>query len=1553
MNQSKQSSSSSVPRRLRGLGLASMVTLSLVAAPGGTAHGAARTELPLHFSPTPAAVAAVPPLPSPATFPVQLVVDDDAAEGTVGVAGATARQFLWFNRFTPGGSFDLEETWVLFPAGDNMAAGAAVQLAIYQDADGNPANGATLLATFDEVIQAVDGNTFSIYSTPVSFDGLGDLLIGVVPRFIVSGVTTATGPAAIDTGASQGRSWLAIWSTDPPNPPSLTPPPDVSIATVDGFLPGNWMIRGFGTPPPAVTVPTLGEYGLILLALALALAATLVLRRRGRVAAAAVLLALAFAGAAEAQVTIDTFTTNQATLNDPPGGSSSALGGADIIGTRRGLVVDNLLGAGPTSTAVAGGNLSLTVSATTPDSRGEAQLTWDGDANPLVLTPTGLGGVDLTATNASGFRLRFVSSTVLAEVELTVYGNGTDFSRAARRVPASGSAQDVIVPFSEFRIAGGTGADFSSVGAVTMTLRSGEGNVVISEITTTVPTVAATKVDAQINDLDLDTRVDPGDRLRYTITVTNTGNEALNVALADTIDNNTMLVAGSVSSTPIARNDQYLAVGNVTLNVDGTPPGLLANDSDPDGDTVTVQAVVSPTAQGGTVTLVSAATGTFTYAPPVGFKGVDSFTYTIVDDNANLSTATATIALGQIVWFIDDSNTTPPHLGTLADPFQVLASVSGAGGAGDADLAGDILFVFDDDGTPYAGGIELEADQTLLGEGEGLILNGDTIVAAGNPPQITNAAGVGVLLSTNNTLRGFDVQATAGVGIAGATFGTLTTSNLNVFSSGGATLDLNNGNLSAAFATLSSTGGSQRGLLLDTVTGSLNVITATSLTNPLTHGIRVVNSPAFTADFGNTTITDNAIGVAPSATGIDIASSAGASFTFDSLALTTDGAGLVAASSGTINIAGVGNTITATNGAAVDLTSMSLGSGATFTTLSSSNSTGKGANLDTVTGSFVANGGVITGAAGIGFDLNAGSSTVTYAGSITNTANALLIDVTGRTGGTTTFSGTLSSTSSGNGVNVASNTGGTIVFSGGTKTLNTGADAAVTLATNTGATINFTGGGLDIDTTSGTGFNATGGATAITVQGTGNSITSTTGTALNVASTTIGAADLTFQSISSNGGTNGIVLNTTGSTGNLVVTGTGSAGTGGTIQNKATGISLTSTNTPSFSWMQLNDFGDFAIRGSSVVGFNLDNSVISGVNGNNAAADDSSVRFTELTGSATVTNCNISGGFEDNFKVVNSTGTLNRITFSGVTIGANSTTDGNDGIAFESTGSATVLNATIQNSFFTSSRGDLFQMNVIGNSTADLIFTGNALSNNHPGIATGGGGVTISGGDNTGTGANFTMNMANNTFRDSDGHAILFVKSTDPGTFRATFNNNQIGVAATADSGSRAGSGIKIQNAGLGTVTVAVTNNTIRQYNNFGIEVTTGGGASALSGAMNATITGNTVANPGTGGLPMNGVHLNGGTVPGDTYQICMDIGGAGGLANALVGSGANAGTDFRLRQRQATTVRLPGYAGANNNDAAVVTFIQGRNTGGPSGLASNTVPTGGGFVGGAACPLP
>jgi hypothetical protein len=106
--------------------------------------------------------------------------------------------------------------------------------------------------------------------------------------------------------------------------------------------------------------------------------------------------------------------------------------------------------------------------------------------------------------------------------------------------------------------------------------------------------------------------------------------------------------------------------------------------------------------------------------------------------------------------------------------------------------------------------------------------------------------------------------------------------------------------------------------------------------------------------------------------------------------------------------------------------------------------------------------------------------------------------------------------------------------------------------------------------------------------------------------------------------------------------------------------------------------------------------------------------------------------------------------------------------------------------------------------------------------------------------------------------------------------------------------------------------------------------------------------------FPKNGIHFNVGTVSGDTFSTCAVIGGPGSLANAISSSGkAGSGSpgtdfDFRLRQRQATTIRLPGYAQATSNNAAVQAFVTAQNgaDGTPVGEAQNTVPTGGGFTG-------
>ena len=94
-----------------------------------------------------------------------------------------------------------------------------------------------------------------------------------------------------------------------------------------------------------------------------------------------------------------------------------------------------------------------------------------------------------------------------------------------------------------------------------------------------------------------------------------------------------------VNTAPVANDDGYSVDKNQTLTIDA--PGLLANDSDPDGDTISVTLNSSPS--NGTLNFVEA-TGRFEYVPDAGFVGTDSFNYTISDGVAT-DTGTVTITV--------------------------------------------------------------------------------------------------------------------------------------------------------------------------------------------------------------------------------------------------------------------------------------------------------------------------------------------------------------------------------------------------------------------------------------------------------------------------------------------------------------------------------------------------------------------------------------------------------------------------------------------------------------------------------------------------------------------------------------------------------------------------------------------------------------------------------------------------------------------------------------------------------------------------------------------
>ncbi|MFW2372220.1 MAG: Ig-like domain-containing protein [Gammaproteobacteria bacterium] len=238
--------------------------------------------------------------------------------------------------------------------------------------------------------------------------------------------------------------------------------------------------------------------------------------------------------------------------------------------------------------------------------------------------------------------------------------------------------------------------------------------------------------------------------------------------------------SGDGNQTPIAAADSFSATGNTQKTF--AAPGVMANDSDVDTPTIdlSVTAGTIATANGGSVSMSS--NGSFTYTPPAGVTS-DSFSYTLNDNDVTspqISVGTVTIALSDMVWYVDDS--AGAGNGTSATPFNTLAA------GATAASSGETIFVYAGTGS-YTGGITLTTAGQLIGEGEGLSVDGLTI-AAGTAPSITAAVGTDVItLANGNTIKGVAISGGKS-GIRGENISGLTVHNVSLTNTGDDSISL-------------------------------------------------------------------------------------------------------------------------------------------------------------------------------------------------------------------------------------------------------------------------------------------------------------------------------------------------------------------------------------------------------------------------------------------------------------------------------------------------------------------------------------------------------------------------------------------------------------------------------------------------------------------------------------------------------------------------------------------------------------------------------------------
>jgi Bacterial Ig domain len=645
-----------------------------------------------------------------------------------------------------------------------------------------------------------------------------------------------------------------------------------------------------------------------------------------------------------------------------------------------------------------------------------------------------------------------------------------------------------------------------------------------------------------------------------------TGNGSSLGAAPPNFPSNLPTAAVTVTVIPTATPDSYSTPAGVTLDVGAS--GVLANDG---GLELTAELVSGPAH--GTLTLKGG--GSFRYVPASGFSGIDHFSYR-ADASAGEDSAPAIVTI----------HVTP--LAAAAGPYSASPGTTldvGAPGllAGDtgSGLSASLVSIpvggsltLNDDGsfsyTPYQGFAGVDSFQFEAVDADGQDSNVVTVtidVGAGAPTVVPESfdGAVGNTELQVGGVRGSDPEVllagtSALAGDSDPDGGALSATPATITTAQGGTVHLAADGSFTYQPQLGFKGPSDSfSYQVDTSEGGSATATATIGFT----GARVWYVQAAAAPGGDGSST------APFQSLASVSSPGGALASGDTVFLYggSYGGGVTLASDDTLvgQSAGlwIGNEqLLAASGANPVITNgggtgISLVTGDAVGGVDVSGSSGAGISVSNAASFTIAANVTISNAGADGLDVSNGNGDATVAAAITGSAGHS-VEVSGRQGGTLTFSGAITDT--GDGVDLQNNGGATISFTGQLASTTTNSDPA---------------------------FQALGGGT-VTVSGAGSTLSTQDAVALDVESTAIGTAGLTFQTISAGAGpgsgpAEGVLLSDTGN-GPIVVTGSNSAqGSGGDIQGTTVAaVSASNTGELSLTDMDMTPQSGDGVEAASV-----------------------------------------------------------------------------------------------------------------------------------------------------------------------------------------------------------------------------------------------------------------------------------------------------------------------------------------------------------------------------------